>query len=83
MMLTDFTSHLKGKGWFDIAAIAMDERPLESMKSVISLLKNIDPRWKIALAGDNHPEIENDINDCSVTIINSEMDEKTLGTGKW
>lgn len=55
--------HLKGKGWFDITAIAMDERPMPAMQSVIQLLKEIDKDWKISLAGDYHPEIEKDIYD--------------------
>jgi hypothetical protein len=63
-MIKDFTKHLKEKGWFGITAIAMDERPVESMKVVIDLLKKEDPAWRIALAGDTyHPEIENDIYD--------------------
>ncbi|NCT75980.1 MAG: DUF4091 domain-containing protein [Chitinophagaceae bacterium] len=63
IMLTDFTRHLKQKKWFDITTIAMDERPMEAMQSVIALLKKIDPAWKITLAGNYHPEIENDIYD--------------------
>lgn len=63
-MLQEFTLHLKEKGWFSKTAIAMDERPVESMQAIIALLKNIDPGWKIALAGDSyHPEIEHDIYD--------------------
>ena len=31
-MLTDFTKHLKAKGWFGITAIAMDERPMPAMQ---------------------------------------------------
>lgn len=65
-MLTDFTHHLKAKGWFGKTAIAMDERPMAAMQAVIGLLKSIDPDWKIALAGDYHPEIENDIFDYCV-----------------
>jgi len=66
-MLNNFTRHLKSKGWFGITAIAMDERPLESMKVVISILKSIDPGWRIALAGDSyHPEIAEDIYDYSI-----------------
>jgi hypothetical protein len=66
-MLMDFTAHLRRKGWFGKTAIAMDERPVESMKAVIDLLKKIDPSWKVALAGDTyHPEIENDIYDYSL-----------------
>ncbi len=62
-MLTDFTRHLKEKGWFGITSMAMDERPLKDMQTAIALLKGIDPAWKIALAGDYHPEIEADIYD--------------------
>ncbi|WP_245957808.1 DUF4091 domain-containing protein [Niabella yanshanensis] len=62
-MLVDFTAHLKKKGWFGITTIAMDERPMRAMQSVISLLKTVDPAWKISLAGEWHPEIEKDIYD--------------------
>jgi len=62
-MLTDFTQHLKAKGWFNITAIAMDERPLAAMQSVIALLKSVDKDWKIALAGNYHPEIETAVDD--------------------
>lgn len=65
-MLADFTKHLKEKGWFNITTIAMDERPMKDMQSVIALLKTIDKKWKISLAGDYHPEIENDIYDYCV-----------------
>lgn len=65
-MLTDFTAHLKQKSWFGKAVIAMDERPMKAMQSVIALLKTIDPAWKVALAGDYHPEIERDIFDYCV-----------------
>lgn len=60
-MLIDFTAHLKQKGWFQKTYIAMDERPMKTMQSIIALLKTIDKDWKIALAGEFHPEIEKDI----------------------
>jgi hypothetical protein len=65
-MIKDFTKHLKQKGWFGISSIAMDERPMKDMQTVIKLLKDIDPDWKIALAGNYHPEIEKDIFDYCV-----------------
>lgn len=65
-MLTDFASHLKAKGWFDKTSISMDERPMKDMQAVIQLLKTVDPNWKIAMAGDYHPEIEKDIYDYSI-----------------
>ncbi len=77
-MLKAFTQFLKNKGWFHKTAIAMDERPVESMQEVIALLKRIDPGWKIALAGDSyHPEIANDIYDyCLASYLN--FDEAIL-----
>lgn len=60
-MLTDFTRHLKQKKWFDKTYIAMDERPMKAMQAVIKLLKEVDPAWKLALAGEYHQEIEQDI----------------------
>lgn len=65
-MLTDFTAHLKKKGWFEKTTIAMDERPMKAMLSVIELLKTVNPDWKVSLAGDYHPEIEKDIFDYCV-----------------
>lgn len=82
-MLTDFTRHLKEKGWFGISAIAMDERPMEAMKSVISLLKKVDPQWKIALAGNEfESEIEVDIYDYSIAISKSGIDENIISKRK-
>ncbi len=67
-MIMDFTKHLKDKGWFNRTAVAMDERDLESMKAVITLLRKVDAEWKIALAGDYHPEVERDIYDYCINI---------------
>lgn len=67
-MIRDFTKHLKSKGWFGKAAIAMDERDLESMKAVIALLKKVDPEWKTALTGGYHTKIAQDIYDYCIYI---------------
>jgi len=81
-MLKSFTKHLKDKGWFDRTAIAMDERPVESMKAVISLLKQVDPAWRIALAGDELPPgIENDIFDYSIASY-LKFDQKVMDERK-
>ncbi|HPZ87500.1 MAG TPA: DUF4091 domain-containing protein [Flavihumibacter sp.] len=63
VMLSDFTKHLKEKGWFEKTAISMDERPMAAMKAVIELLKKIDDKWKVTLAGGYHAEVEADIFD--------------------
>ncbi len=65
-MLKDFTKHLKEKEWFAITSISMDERNMKDMQAVIKLVKEIDPEWKITLAGEYHPEIEKDIFDYCV-----------------
>ena len=64
--LIDFARHLKTKGWFDITMIAMDERPEEAMRKAIRIIREADPAYKIALAGNYHGEIEADIDDYCV-----------------
>jgi Glycoside hydrolase 123, catalytic domain/Glycoside hydrolase 123 N-terminal domain len=80
-MLKDFTRHLKEKGWFGKASIAMDEREMESMKAVIALLKKVDPEWKTALAGGYHPEIATEIFDYCI-IIHQKFDPDVLTARK-
>jgi hypothetical protein len=62
-MLAAFVQHLKQKGWYNKTAIAMDERPLEDMQKVISLVRSVDKDIKISLAGSYHNEISNDVYD--------------------
>ena len=80
-MIKDFTAHLKKMGWFDRTSIAMDERDMESMKEVMSLLKRIDPGWKTALAGSYHREIAMDIFDYCI-IIHDKFDPDILAERK-
>lgn len=61
--LVDFARHLKGKGWFGITTIAMDERPMLQMQKAIALIREADPDFKIALAGNYHEQIEKEIYD--------------------
>lgn len=64
--LVDFAKHLKAKGWFGITTIAMDERPMDQMQKAIALIREADAEYKVALAGNYHPEIEQDIYDYSI-----------------
>lgn len=64
--LKDFARHLKEKGWFDKATIAMDERPMAQMRMAIALIREADVDYKVALAGNYHAEIESDIFDYSI-----------------
>ena len=59
--LKDFSRHLREKGWFNITAISMDERPMEAMREAIKVIKQADPEFKITLAGNYHPEIQADL----------------------
>lgn len=63
--IADFARHLKSKGWFEKTMIAMDERPMESMQEVLSLIRNIEPGFKISLAGNYHEPINHEIADFS------------------
>ena len=63
--IADFARHLKSKGWFEKTMIAMDERPMESMQAVLSLIRNIEPDFKISLAGNYHEPINYEISDFS------------------
>ena len=74
-MLKAFSGHLKDKGWFDICTIAMDERPMEVMQKTIAVIKKADPEFRISLAGNYHPEIEDQLYDYCITINENFPDE--------
>lgn len=61
VFLKDFSKHLREKGWFEKTAISMDERPMEAMREAIKVIKQADPEFKITLAGNYHPEIQEDL----------------------
>lgn len=67
-MLTSFSKHLKEKGWFDICAIAMDERPMEVMQKTLKVIRKADPDFKVSLAGNYHAQIEPDLYDYCIAI---------------
>ena len=67
-MLASFSKHLKEKGWFDICAIAMDERPMEVMQKTLKVIRKADPDFKVSLAGNYHEEIEPELYDYCIVI---------------
>ncbi len=67
-MLASFSKHLREKGWFDICAIAMDERPMEVMQKTLKVIRKADPDFKVSLAGNYHEEIEPDLYDYCIVI---------------
>ena len=66
--ISDFAAHLRDKGWFEITCIAMDERPAEAMKAAFEAIMAVEPEFKVSLAGNWHPEIENELYDYCVAF---------------
>jgi len=63
--LEGFATHLKEKGWYDIATIAMDERPQEDMLSAIHLIQE-HAGLKITSAANYAPGTSEHVYDLSV-----------------
>ena len=53
--LVDFAAHLKAKGWFEDAYIAMDERGPEDVKKIVDLIQAKAPGMKVAICGKTKP----------------------------
>lgn len=53
--LEDFAVHLKEKGWFDDAYVAMDERSPEDVRQIVEFVRRRVPGMKIAMAGNKKP----------------------------
>ena len=53
--LVDFAAHLKAKGWFDDAFIAMDERSPADVRAIASLVRAKAPGLKISMCGNTSP----------------------------
>ena len=74
--LRDFASHLKAKEWFPITCISMDERPMDVMQKVISIIHKADKDFKISLAGALHSELSDDLYDYCVALRMKYTDEQ-------
>lgn len=61
--LKDFAAHLESKGWLGKTAIAMDERPRESMKAAEEIIFGASKKFKIAGAIHYYPDVEPNIYD--------------------
>ncbi|MEG1837956.1 MAG: DUF4091 domain-containing protein [Bacteroidaceae bacterium] len=56
-LLTNFVSHLKEKGWYNITTMCMDEREMWAMTDAYNLLQKVVPGMKMSLAGSYHREL--------------------------
>jgi hypothetical protein len=66
--LSDFTEHLRQRGWLSKTALAMDEPPAEVAQKVLGVVRQAAPELKVAMAGGNHPELKDLIDDWCVFI---------------
>lgn len=80
-MLKDFASYLKEKRWFHLTTIAMDERPEKDMKIALDIIKSADPDFKVSMAGNYHPEIQDFIYDYCIAS-GQKMSAETLAERK-
>ena len=76
--LRDFAAHLKQKGWFSRTCIAMDERPMDQMKSAYEVVQRADPGYRIEGAFNYFPEFTSHVHDASVGYGFDLLDEKIL-----
>ena len=56
--LKDFSRHLRQKGWFERAYIAMDERPTAQMEAAWQTIQDADPEFKIEGAANYNVDSE-------------------------
>lgn len=56
--LTDLAKHLKAKGWFSRATIAMDERPVKALEIAWDIVQRADKDWRIEGAMNYKPTTE-------------------------
>jgi hypothetical protein len=66
--LRDFTRHLKQKGWFERARIAVDERPDAQMRGALATLAKHAPGLQVASAINHPSELTKDVDDISPII---------------
>lgn len=66
--LSDFTAHLRDRGWLEVTALAMDEPPAAVARQVLDVVRQAAPGLRVAMAGGNHPELADLIDDWCVFI---------------
>ena len=59
--LVDFAKHLKAKGWFEDAYIAMDERGPDDVRKIAALIQSKAPGLKVSACGKTKPSSFADI----------------------
>lgn len=67
--LSSLAKHLKEKGWFDRAIIAMDERKMDDMLRAYDIAQKAAPGMKMALAGSYHPELADKLHSYTLTAL--------------
>ena len=76
--LVDFAKHLKEKGWFKDAFIAMDERSIADVKEIGSFIRGLVPDMKVAMAGNHLPSEYGTVIDNFCMILGKKIDAAYL-----
>jgi hypothetical protein len=71
LFLQDLRRHLIEKGWFGRTYMGINERKLEETLAAIQILKQDSMDWKVAYAGNWHPELDELLDDYCVIIDKS------------
>lgn len=83
--LKSFAQHLKKKGWFDRTVIAIDERSLPDMLAAKGVAQKYAPGIKMALHGNFHPELADDLDSYTLLVgdlFPAEVLERRNAAGK-
>lgn len=76
--LADFTRHLKAKGWWERARIAVDERPDAQMRGALATLAKHAPGLLVASAINHPSDLTKDVDDISPILNHSDRFPRTL-----
>lgn len=63
--LTDLRTHLEKKGWLSRTYLGVNENEMGETLAAIKVIKEHSRNWKIAYAGDWHPELDSLLDDYS------------------
>jgi hypothetical protein len=61
--LTDFSRHLRERGWFEKTYIGINESPWQDGRAAIDVIKAAAPGLKVTWAGAYHEQLKGDIDD--------------------
>ncbi len=76
--LADFSRHLKSKGWWERARIAVDERPDAQMRGALATLAKHAPGLQVASAINHPSDLTKNVDDISPVISHTDRFPRQL-----